>query len=189
MKELSIEEKAKHYDEAIERAKSLIDFCSDSELKTLEYVFHELKESKDEKIRKELIQYLKDYPNLPNGQYSRNDFFTWLEKQGNQKSTDKIKPKFKCDDIIVDEEGEIYRVINAYDVVKDTYGLKNLIDGVFSEVNIDTVDSKFHLWTIADSKKDKMIIYPSNLNNGECIFVLKETDENGVIRFNVQKRS
>ena len=38
----TIEEKAKCYDKAIERAKGLIDFCSDSELKTLEYVFPEL---------------------------------------------------------------------------------------------------------------------------------------------------
>lgn len=34
----------------------------------------------DEKILKELIQYMKDYPNLPNGHYSRADFFAWLEK-------------------------------------------------------------------------------------------------------------
>lgn len=47
MKELSIEQKAKAYDEALDRAKGLIDFCSDSELKTLEYVFTELKEGED----------------------------------------------------------------------------------------------------------------------------------------------
>ena len=51
LKEPSIEEKAKRYDEAIERAKSLIDFCSDSEFKTLEYVFHELKKSENENIK------------------------------------------------------------------------------------------------------------------------------------------
>jgi len=40
------------------------------------------KPSEDERIRKALIQYLKDYPvNLPNGLYSRYDFFTYLEKQ------------------------------------------------------------------------------------------------------------
>ena len=46
-----------------------------------ETIFPELKESEDERIRKELIQYLKDYPNLPNGNYCRDDFFAWLEKQ------------------------------------------------------------------------------------------------------------
>lgn len=40
------------------------------------------KDSEGERIRKALIQYLKDYPNLPNGSYCRDDFFAWLEKQG-----------------------------------------------------------------------------------------------------------
>ncbi len=39
----------KAYKEAFEKAKSLVDFCSDSELKTLEHVFPELKESEDER--------------------------------------------------------------------------------------------------------------------------------------------
>ena len=88
MKELSIEEKAKRYDEAIERAKSLIDFCSDSELKTLEYVFHELKESEDEKIRKELIRAFNSLNTLEtwNG-IKRTDILTWLEKQGDTNET------------------------------------------------------------------------------------------------------
>ena len=42
MKELSIQEKSERYDKAIKRVEGLIDFCSDSELKTLEYVFPEL---------------------------------------------------------------------------------------------------------------------------------------------------
>ena len=45
-------------------------------------------ESEDEKIRKELIQYIEDYPNLPNGRYSRIDFLSWLKKQGEHNATD-----------------------------------------------------------------------------------------------------
>lgn len=45
-------------------------------------------ESEDEKIRKELIKYIEDYPNLPNGRYSRSDFLSWLKKQGEQKPVD-----------------------------------------------------------------------------------------------------
>lgn len=45
-------------------------------------VIIEPKESADERIRKEIIQYLKDYLNLPNGNYCRDDFFAWLERQG-----------------------------------------------------------------------------------------------------------
>ena len=35
-----------------------------------------------EEIRKELIQYLIESTELPNGKYSRADFFAWLNKQG-----------------------------------------------------------------------------------------------------------
>ena len=130
MKELSIEEKAKRYDEAIERAKGLIDFCSDSELKTLENVFPELSESEDEKIRKELI---KGFNNLDkravwyNG-ITYGQILAWLEKQGEQKpKTEYIYLKFREGDTIqkitgdkdivtiaeVDTEAEEYRLTNS----------------------------------------------------------------------------
>ena len=87
MKELSIEKKAKRYDKAIERVEGLIDFCSDSELKTLEYVFPELKESEDDKIRKEIINYFKcQSREEPSRKDTHNKWIAWLEKQGEQKS-------------------------------------------------------------------------------------------------------
>lgn len=85
--ELSVEEKAKRYDESIERAKDYVE-KQNPPVDVLYKVFPELKESEHERIRKELIQYLKDYPtNLPNGQYCRDDFFRWLEKQKEQAPT------------------------------------------------------------------------------------------------------
>ena len=69
------------YKEALDEAKAIHKIIKKDLKPIIEQIFPELKESREEKIRKELIQYLKDYPNLPNGQYSRNDFFTWLEKQ------------------------------------------------------------------------------------------------------------
>ena len=74
----------KEYEQAIERAKGIYNETivpTPTAKGTCEYIFPELKESEDESIRKELIQYLKDYPNLPNGNYSRSDFSAWLEKQ------------------------------------------------------------------------------------------------------------
>lgn len=75
MKELSIQEKSERYDKAIERAEGLIDFCSDSELKTLEYVFPELKESEDERIRKEILDYIDKATGCKR-------WVAWIEKQG-----------------------------------------------------------------------------------------------------------
>lgn len=88
MKKLSIEDKAKAYDKAIERANELI-YVSDKDSlqrKTVEHIFPELKES-DEKIRKALIHYMKDYSDgtgLIHAAYGvrRNDAIAWLEKVG-----------------------------------------------------------------------------------------------------------
>ena len=51
MKELSIEEKAKRYDDALERAKYYHDRDN---IQFLENIFPELAETEDEKIKKEL---------------------------------------------------------------------------------------------------------------------------------------
>ncbi len=79
MKELSIEEKAKAYDKAIERAKEAAsngyvsqNFISD--------IFPELKVSEDERIRRNIIAALKG-----EGYYDcdlTNECIAWLEKQG-----------------------------------------------------------------------------------------------------------
>lgn len=89
----TIEEKAKAYDEAVERASHIKDYKTLTPQETVEYIFPDLKESEDERIRKALIQFLRDYPtNLPNGKYSRSDFFTWLEKQKEPKPRIEICP-------------------------------------------------------------------------------------------------
>ena len=80
-----MEDYKKKYEEVIKRAKEELKVCGSLDCdaaKQILRLFPELKESEDEKIRKELIQYLKDYPNLPNGNCCRDDFFSWLEKQG-----------------------------------------------------------------------------------------------------------
>lgn len=80
---LTIEEKAKAYDEAIERANELL-YVSDKEslqYQTIKHILPELIESEGEKIRKELIQRV---IHDGNGRYTynKNDYITWLEKQG-----------------------------------------------------------------------------------------------------------
>lgn len=85
------------YKEKLRLAKEALESGS-YDKETIEYIFPELKESEDEKIRKELVQYLKDYPNLPKGNYCRDDFFAWPEKQGEQKPMEYLK--FKVGDSI-----------------------------------------------------------------------------------------
>lgn len=83
-------EKAKAYDEALKRAKAILK-VADNRQESLDYVstiFPELAESEDEKIRKELITWLKNTEGqvLPIDRY--NAALAWLEKQGEQNFTD-----------------------------------------------------------------------------------------------------
>lgn len=82
MKELSMEEKSKLYDEALEKARKLYEQGTITE--SLCYVFPELKESEDERIRQFLIHEVTEtsdeimsYRNM-----NKKDVLAWLEKQG-----------------------------------------------------------------------------------------------------------
>lgn len=84
MKELTIEEKAKAYDKALERARAFNngeDVDIEAGTTFCEYIFPELKEGEDERIRKELIDFVKSrlagFPEC-------DRFIAWLEKQGKE---------------------------------------------------------------------------------------------------------
>ena len=85
MKELSIEEKAKAYDKALEKARKLYnseETSADVEI-ACENIFPELKESEEEKIRKELIHYFTEgIEFLSLCSVSREQILAWLEKHG-----------------------------------------------------------------------------------------------------------
>lgn len=76
MKELSIEERAQRYDEALEKARQLCVYPTTKPfISDLQDLFPELKEEQeDEKIRKEIIDYIKT------GTYHKS-WIAWLEKQ------------------------------------------------------------------------------------------------------------
>ena len=92
-------EKAKAYDEAIERAKKLYGNG------IAEGIFPELKESDDDRIRKWIIDDIRYNMNnepLNNSEYKKKaeKAIDWLEKQG-KNSTDKTKPSFNVGDWVV----------------------------------------------------------------------------------------
>lgn len=84
-----MEDYKEKYEKALERAK---DYHRGHTLDVppqaaMEYVFPELKESEDERIRKELIEHIK--ANCESGfvlfqKFSPDNVITWLEKQGEQ---------------------------------------------------------------------------------------------------------
>lgn len=100
MKELSVEEKVKAYDEALKVASKYKDihimFSS-----IQDEMFPELAESEDERIRKDVISFVEQAINAGYGIISKErkeKWIAWLEKQGEQKPVDKIQlgKKYKC---------------------------------------------------------------------------------------------
>ena len=94
MKNLSLEEKAKRYDEAIEKAEKWYNAPNVDKIPTfgnriIEDIFPELYEPEDEEVRNEIIKLVKYYYGATLGckhTVSRDKMLTWLKKQGEQKS-------------------------------------------------------------------------------------------------------
>ena len=85
MKELSIEEKAKRYDEVIERVRKVLLDCTPEEQHVVEYISTGLSDSDDDRIRKKLLSSFKDImKNADEDELwyglSYNDIIAWLEK-------------------------------------------------------------------------------------------------------------
>ena len=99
------EEKAKAYDEALERAIKHHDKdgLTLEQYKTINIIFPELKESEDERIRKILIDIVETFAN----DNLKPELLAWLEKQGEQKPTQEIEP-FEA------EHGKYYYCIKDY---------------------------------------------------------------------------
>ena len=80
---MTAEEKAKAYDEAINRAKAILK-VADNRQESLDYVstiFPELVESEDERIRKALVRFHKSTIDIDG--IKGADILAWLEKQSN----------------------------------------------------------------------------------------------------------
>jgi hypothetical protein len=92
MKDVVIMDYEKKYKEALNKAK---DMLSNKEVRreNIEYLFPELKENEDERIRKELIGFLL---NIPNSNYTCEEMALWLEKQG-------VQPRYNIGDVICDK--------------------------------------------------------------------------------------
>ena len=177
MKELSIEEKAKAYDRALEIAKAWCKLdnndLSNDDLKTLFPELNESKESEYDEIRKELLEIFKEnkgsiYISL--APRIKSFLISLLEKKGGQndsdvkdynsidphfgKSIDKIEPNFnfKAGQWIV-ATGKCVYLITKIDGFNVT-----LVDVDGNEYVFDTSSLEdAHLWTIDDAKDGDII--------------------------------
>lgn len=101
MKDLSIEEKARRYDESIERAKQLSKELTVDDI--VEQIFPELVKSKDEKIRIKLIEFFVGYTTDKEwwGSITEKDILAWLEKQCEQKPAEWSKKDEQISNAII----------------------------------------------------------------------------------------
>jgi len=81
---MTIEEKAKAYDKALEKARELYSNAAEGYRFVYEDLFPELKESEDERVRKGLIDYFNDFTLPTFGGLEPKKILAWLEKQGSQ---------------------------------------------------------------------------------------------------------
>ena len=89
---MKTEEKANAYDELLVKAKQIYNKENDVLIMhTIEDLFPELAESKDEKIKKSLIEHFKFNVQQILNDFSNRDVLAWLEKQGNPQPTDKMQ--------------------------------------------------------------------------------------------------
>lgn len=171
MKDLSVEQKAKRYDEALGKARQLCDYpTSKPFISDLQDLFPELKESEDEQIRKEdedvrkwLISQLEiksDVNNSRELELMILKSIAWLEKQGKQ-NVDKVEPKFKVGDWIVFNGLTLLvnEVVQGYYRTISKGGIPNSYDW--------GIDYAARLWTIEDAKEGDVLVCESGWT---CIF-------------------
>lgn len=183
MKEFSIEQKSKAYDEALEKARIWKDKSGMPKDRQgiLDDIFPELAEGEDERIRKELVSFLKEtieYGGISPDIWTMdnaNKWLAWLEKQGEQKPIDKIQlgKKYKC---IASPRystfmiGEIYKPEDEF-----LCSFMNFCSDCFEPIEdgeqkpADKVEPKFHEgdWIISDTvDKDYHICKITGIKDG-----------------------
>ena len=186
MKELSIEEKAKAYDRAIEELRGLLECIHEDKCDIMEEdiikIFPELKESEDEKIRKWLISQLKIKSGDTNSDLNImiNKAISYLEKQGEQKpqgksaleaineekvdNANKVEPKFKVGDWITNSATKPAQISSIEDGMYFTHN--DTIGG-----DVESIDKEYHLWTIKDAKAGDV------LATEDIVFIFKHIDK------------
>ena len=151
-------------EEALKKIKAW-DFLNNDEIEVLETFIPELKESKEEwieKIRTEIISYLKNRPILSIPEHDAiATWLSWIEKQDKQKPADKVEPEIKVGDWVVSGKYivQISNIQGQYYIGNDIYGN-----------DLTLRSDRVRFWTIEDAKDGDV------LSAHECIVVFKEID-------------
>lgn len=175
--------------EKLEEARRLYKDANEAQRYVLELLFPELAESEDEKIRKEILEYVRNTKgqSIPITKY--NSWIAWLEKQGEQKKsydtcdssmmdnkkspygekrdfgyfeekpTDKVEPKFKVGDWVVFNNK--HQSIYQVEKIEDGYYiLRHTHGGTFRVCVLH--DESLRFWNISDAKRGDVLVDEDN---------------------------
>ena len=149
--------------ERLERAKQELNKhqneCNALAIQAIYDIFPELKESEDDVIRKEIIQSIQDNMCV----IHKDKCIAWLEKQGEQKPSDKVEPKFKVGDWIVNNDKRIAVPTQILEIEKYGYVTSR------GYTSFDKVKTDYHLWTIQDVEDGDVLYHKSPLTGIEYI--------------------
>ena len=159
------------YEQRLERAKEEIKKCgyNKGRISMIENIFPELRESEDERIRKDIIAYMR-YERKSTEEEIENRFIPWLEKQCEQNPTDEIKPKFKVGDWIYHKKSG-----NTFYINKIGNGL--YVSDIGATISLGR-QNDWRLWTIKDAKDGDVLA-----SDGGNVCLFDGTVEEGIYPF------
>ena len=179
----------KKYKEALGWIQSVYPTMTGADKEDAEHFFPELKESEDERVRKELCKAIWTY--IPNEE--AHEYIKWLEKQGKQnpvkwsEEDEKIKESikkhiFNANDWYVSKvDGKIHNMLynptgkveskfKVGDFIVNDYCKGRVIEITTDAYLLDTgqgipfsCEHNVHLWTIADAKEGDVLVNGSNI--------------------------
>lgn len=176
MSKLSIEEQANAYSCILACATQMY-LSGDGDKATLEKLFPDLKQSKDEKIKQELLSQFKQYKSAGIVQYTDdltiNDVIAWIEKQKNgvndrsaeTASTRNIqpedKPSFKVNDWVIMTKDASRKIMQIKTIEDDYYDTADQKGRIIRYSLRQSADWK--LWTIEDAEPGDILASNDNI--------------------------
>lgn len=156
-----MEKYERKYKKALEYAKQELESCEsqdcDGARQMIFRLFPELQKSEDERIREEIIEFFKKASGGFLDPTIRCETFgkwqAWVEKQGEQ--TDKIKPRFKIGDWVVNKIGMVNQISKDWG---DGYTLDNHV-----YLSDSWATKHYRLWNIDDIKDGDVLVNGSNV--------------------------
>ena len=138
------------------------------------YIFPELRESGDERMIRFIaneLMCLRAIDSKGSDRYKElTNAIAWIEKQGEQKPADKVEPKFKVGDWVVQENIGVYKII---EICESWYEVISYNDGIQYSIGFDN-ENDCHLWTTQDAKEGDVLVASDS-----SIFIFKEVVELG----------